>query len=164
MNRPSRTVVRLALAALLVAAGLRATAEDFELEVRVKVAKLDATFTQGKVSCSVYGPTQNNAPGEFRSPQNDVYGVVGSGESTFPISRGAYEGPVVVRFWANRLSQPTDARDYSCSLSLVSRNSVTRLCVIEFLANQPRALALFAPKIAESHGCTTGKVPLPPRL
>lgn len=85
MNSPSRTVVRLGLAVLLFAAGLRATAEDFEFEVPVKVSKLDATFTQGKVSCSVYGPTQIDSVGVARVPSSKegVYGVIGSGEGAY---------------------------------------------------------------------------------
>lgn len=163
MNRRRRALVRLAIAALLLAPGLRAPAEDFEFAVPVSVSKLDASFVQGKVSCKVYGPTRLDSVAESRSQGGGTYGVIGSGESTFPISRGAYEGTVGVKFFASRSGEAAGAQDYSCALSLLTGNSVTTFCVINVGVKQISSLALNPQKIAASHGCTTGRVPLSPK-
>lgn len=164
MKRSSRTAVRLALVVLLCSAGGRVRADDFEIAVPVSVSKLDATFTQGKVSCKVYGQTRLDALGASRLEAAGSYGLIGSGEATFPISKGAHEGTVAVKFWANRQGEAANARDYACALTLVEGNSVRQLCAIVVDSKQVRAVeTVLPPKVRAAHPCTSGKVPLPPR-
>jgi hypothetical protein len=128
MSRVPSPLVRLSLAAAFAAAAVPAAAEDFEFDVPVQLAKLDPAFTQGKVSCEVRGVVRDVATGQV----SGVNGVVGSGEAAFAISQGAYNGTVPVRFNANRpKNQPTDARSWRCSLTLVAGSLSQSLCSVD---------------------------------
>jgi hypothetical protein len=126
-RRPASRLACAALLAALATGASAATAEDFEFDVPVQLSKLDAAFTQGKVLCEVRGVTRDAATGEQTGNLN---AVIGSGEASFAIAQGAYNGPVTVRFNANRpKNQPSDGRSWSCALVLIAGNLSQPLCV-----------------------------------
>jgi hypothetical protein len=152
-----RHLLSLAAVSLALASSLRA--EDFEFDVPVQLSKLDSAFTQGKVSCEVRGLSRDAATGQATGS----HGLVGSGASTFPISRGSYDGTVSVRFNANRpISQPTDGRKYVCSLSLIAGSNSGSLCSIDVvtLMQTGRAGQPWMKLVPESiKGCAVGNLP-----
>ena len=77
-------------------AGASATfAENFEFDVPVQLSKLDPAFTQGKVTCKVRGMSHDATTGLATGRAN---AVIGSGETSFAITQGAFNGPVSVKF------------------------------------------------------------------
>lgn len=129
MSRLSPLLVRVALSAVLGAGASAATAEDFEFDVPVQLSKLDPAFTQGKVTCEVHGITHDSATGWETRP-GQLNAVIGSGETSFAIARGAFNTPVTVKFNANRpKNEPSDGRSWRCSLVLIAGNLSQSLCV-----------------------------------
>ena len=129
MNRLSSLLARVALSAVLGAGASSAVAEDFEFDVPVQLSKLDAAFTQGKVTCEVRGMGHDAATGQ---PTGQANAVIGSGETAFAIAQGAFNGPVGVKFNANRPKyQPSDGRSWQCSLVLIAGNLTQSLCVAD---------------------------------
>jgi hypothetical protein len=128
MSRVPSLLVRLSLAAALASAAFPAAAEDFEFDVPVQLAKLDAAFTQGKVSCEVRGLSRDAVTGQVAGTN----ALVGSGEASFAISQGAYNATVPVRFNANRpKNEPADGRRWKCSLTLVAGALSQSICNID---------------------------------
>jgi hypothetical protein len=129
MSPISSLLARAALSAVLGAGASAATAEDFEFDVPVQLSKLDPAFTQGKVLCEVRGVTRDTATGAGTGQLN---AVIGSGETSFAIAQGAFNGPVTVKFNANRpKNEPSDGRSWRCSLTLIAGNLSQGLCVVD---------------------------------
>jgi hypothetical protein len=140
-------VKRLLLSASAVSLVLVASpsrAEDFEFAVPVQLSKLDSSFAQGKVTCEV-----RKGLGAISGMATGREGVViGSGEATFPITQGAYNGTVAVRFNAKRPEfQPAQGETYRCMLHLLGAGGLDGLlCSLDEV---PRA----------SGGQATGRTP-----
>jgi len=117
-------VKRLLLSATafsLVLVASPSLAEDFEFTVPVQLSKLDPAFAQGKVTCDVRGHSTMGTGAGGRT-------VIGSGEATFPITQGAYNGNVVVKFNAKRPEfQPAQGETYACMLHLLGAGGVDGL-------------------------------------
>jgi len=163
MSRISSLLARVALSAALGAGASAAMAEDFEFDVPVQLSKLDAAFTQGKVTCEVHGMSHDPATGH---PTGQANAVVGSGETSFAIAQGAYGGPVSVKFNANRPKyQPSDGRSWQCSLVLIAGNLSQSLCTTAVGPEEPTgrpAPAWMKLDQKTVKGCAQGNIPKPP--
>jgi len=136
MSGVSSLFARAAISALLGAGASSAMAEDFEFDVPVQLSKLDAAFTQGKVTCEVRGTTHDTTTGAGDLPQLNA--VIGSGETSFGIVQGAFGGTVTVKFNANRpKNRPSDGRSWRCSLVLIAGNVSQSLCVRDATTGVP---------------------------
>ncbi len=160
MSRCVSLISRVALAAVLGAGASAAMAEDFEFDVPVQLSKLDAAFTQGKVFCEVRGVNRDMGSGSGRADT-----VIGSGETTFAIAQGAFNGPVTVKFNANRpKNEPSDGRSWRCSLTLIAGNLSQGLCVVDVLTGASAGRA--APEWMKLDdktikACAQGTIPKP---
>ena len=160
MSRLSPLLVRVALSAVLGAGASAATAEDFEFDVPVQLSKLDPAFTQRKVTCEV----RHDATMAF--PTAGANAVIGSGETSFAIAQGAFNGPVSVKFNANRPKyQPSDGRSWQCSLVLIAGNLSQSLCTGDVRSEEsagPPTPAWMKLDRRTVKGCAQGNIPKPP--
>jgi hypothetical protein len=162
MSRVPSLLARLSLAAAFASASLPAAAADFEFAVPVQLSKLDPAFTQGKVACEVRGMNHDAVTG---LPTGQANALIGSGETTFAIAQGAFNGPVSVSFNANRpKSQPSDGRSWKCGLVLVAGNLSQSICYVDTVTGLPTGRA--APdwmKLDEKtiRGCAQGTIIAP---
>jgi hypothetical protein len=63
--------------------------------------------------------------------------VVASGDGTFALTQGAFNGTVAVRFNAGRPQHnPADARAWDCGLSLVSAGGSVSACVVDVVTGE----------------------------
>jgi len=132
MNRFASLTARFALGAALAAGAGVASAEDFEFEVPVQLSKIDSAFTQGKVTCQVRGVGRDG-----NGQATGVNAMIASGDSTFALSQGGFNGAVSVRFNAGRPQhEPADARTWSCGLSLVSAGGAVSACIVDTMSGQ----------------------------
>jgi hypothetical protein len=165
MSRLSSLLARATLSAVFAASASAATAEDFELDVPVQLSKLDPAFTQGKVTCEVHGITHDSGTGWETRP-GPLNAVIGSGETSFAIAQGGFNGPVAVKFNANRpKNEPSDGRSWRCSLVLIAGNLSQSLCVRD--ASTGVSTGRPAPdwmKLDDKtvKGCAQGDIPRPP--
>jgi hypothetical protein len=132
MRRIAPPFARLALGAALAAGAQAAFAEDFEFEVPVQLSKIDSAFTQGKVTCQVRGIGRDGG-GQATSPN----ALVASGDATFALVQGGFNGAVSVRFNAGRPQhEPQDGRTWNCALSLVSAGGAVSACSMDLMSGQ----------------------------
>jgi hypothetical protein len=119
LSRISSLLGRAALASLLGAGAVVATAEDFEFSVPVQLSKLDPALMQGTVECEVLGVGQhgNGGAGQASSTGSSF---LGWGSTSFPIAQGKFNDTVLVKFNLNRPTIPSDGRSWRCTLSLGS--------------------------------------------
>lgn len=159
--RKTRSLVFLALSGFLVAA-LPALAEDFEFEIPVQLSKLDPAFTQGRVSCDVRG-----VGADGKASSRSVSNVsIGSGSATFAIVQGGFNASVTVRINAARPEhEPTQARSWSCVLSLVAPSGSETLCLEDSASASNRTRGRLPEFLkldpASVKGCTQGTIAPP---
>jgi hypothetical protein len=165
MSRLSSLLARATLSAVFAASASAATAEDFELDVPVQLSKLDPAFTQGKVTCEVHGITHDSGTGWETRP-GPLNAVIGSGETSFAIAQGGFNGPVAVKFNANRpKNEPSDGRSWRCSLVLIAGNLSQSLCTGGFRSEDssgPPTPAWMKLDRRTVKGCAQGNIPKPP--
>jgi hypothetical protein len=132
MKRIASLTLRLALWVTFAAGARVASGEDFEFEVPVQLSKIDSAFTQGKVHCEVRG-NGRDAAGHLTG--GNV--LVASGDGTFALTQGAFNGTVSVRFNAGRPQhEPADGRNWNCGLSLVSAGGSVGACIADSVTGQ----------------------------
>lgn len=112
-----RGLARAALVLIAALAPASALAEDFSLNVPVKLSSLVPGVTGGLVACVV-------GPGSIAAVQRPITHAgerIGFGIETFPIdSSRSFAGTVTVAFDADTGKDPAAATHYKCWLQLTS--------------------------------------------
>lgn len=112
MNARSRKF-RFAAAALFAATSV-AGAADFTFNVPVSLKSITPENATGVLNCTVYNVVPPAAVGTVPPGAN----YIGSGNKSFTLTKGAYEGTITIAANAAAGKTPADAKGYICALGV----------------------------------------------